>query len=134
MLRTVPIDVAWPRIEATARALLTDPEEASADDLYNACANGDAICCEADDGIVVFTVRVNTRTDQRELLVWFCCSEHDPGAFMRTLPDVKKVGRDLRCVNIIFYSTRAGWMKLARAAGGRVRNIEFVIPIAGACH
>jgi hypothetical protein len=85
---------------------------------------------------VVLSVRVNPRTDKRELvIVWGNSPEEvGAGAFLRTLPDLRKAAVDLRCANLVFYTTRRGWDRLAKATGFRCRNVEWVLPIDSKVH
>lgn len=131
MLRTVDIEAVWPRVEESARATLIDPEELSADDMREACAAGEWICAECDEGILTYRVWVNPKTSFRELIIWFGVSETDSGAFARALPDLHRVRADLGCVNIVYYTNKPGMMRLGRSLGARVRNIEMVIPGEG---
>lgn len=130
-LRSASIDDIWPEIESSVRATLTDPEELSADDMREACAAGEWCCAECDEGFLTFRVWVNPKTSMREFVIWFANSNTTAGAFARALPDLRKAAVDLGCTNIVWYTNKPAWLRLARQVGARVRNIELVVPVGG---
>jgi hypothetical protein len=131
MFRQVDIDSVWDRIEPVASRFMVDPDESSPDDMRDACRAGEWLCAAHEDCLIVCKVKVNPKTDQREFVVWWAQREGEAGAFLRAMPDVRKAARQFACANIVFYSTRPGWFRMAPKAGFRCRNVEWVMPLEG---
>lgn len=130
MLKPVDIESAWEQIEPIAESLMTDPDEYGPDVMLEACRSGQAVCLQNEDGYLVTTVQINGKTGLREYVIWWGSTEGpSQGAFERAIPELRAAAEKLGCANLVFYSSRPGWFRRAKAGGFRLRTAEYVMPV-----
>jgi hypothetical protein len=130
MLRPVDISAIWNRMEPAARRILIDPTQNSPEDILLACNTKKAIALDCKDGVLIVSIKIHLKTKEKELHCRWCNAVVDePGSFERVLPDVNKMAKELGCANVIFDSSRMGWLKAARKAGFVIRNVEWARPV-----
>ena len=135
MLQPVAIDAVWDRFAPVAEAWMTDETQDGPEDMRKRCLDGSATCFESDNGIMVLFVRINGKTSERELVIWFAVSFVDCiGSAEADLPDVIACADSLRCARLVFFSPRLGWLRLALRLGFRIVNVEYAMELGRTFH
>lgn len=122
MLAPVDIDAVWERLQPELRQLLS-PERV--EHLRRECRANRATVWECPDGLVVARAFIDPEDSARKLQLWFGASEHDVGAWDRTLPALEQMARVLHCVGVRFDTVRQGWLRLAPKSGFELTNMTF---------
>lgn len=122
MLTPVAIDDVWERLQPELRKLL--PED-RVEKLRSECRDNRATVWECPDGLVVARAYIEPETGERKLQLWFGASEHEFGAWERTLPALEQMARVLHCVALRFDTTRQGWLRVAPKSGFELTNMTF---------
>lgn len=104
--RIVDVLDVWPKI---ARRV---PSTARPDEILGPCRDGEALCLESEDGVLVITLIPDDRGLEFVLFVLLAVG-YRPGAYQRRDSDLDKLAADLGASSIAWCPRRRGWDRLA---------------------
>lgn len=105
----VAVQDAWPRFHSRARRSRTDA--ATLASIWQRCADGDALCLECPDGLVIVAASLNSSgTMVAEVLLAVSRGRH--GAFQRHEADLVAIARDLGAQELAFRTDRPAWRRV----------------------